>query len=98
MTIVMPAYERNISLTVIYKGENYSIQTYPNEYCSLMTLISDHLAIAGFGLCCGMGSCGTCLVTIGNKYTATSRLSLACDIQINDELSNTQIIISDQRY
>jgi aerobic-type carbon monoxide dehydrogenase small subunit (CoxS/CutS family) len=94
----MPANERNISLTIIYKGESYPIQTYLNEYGSLMTLISDHLAIPGFGLCCGMGSCGTCLVTIGNKYALASRPVLACDTQVNDELANTQITISDQRY
>lgn len=62
MTIAMPANERNISLTIIYKGEKYPVQTYPNEYNSLMSLISVHLAIPGFGLCCGMGSCCTCLV------------------------------------
>lgn len=94
----MPANERNISLTVIYKDEVYPIQTYLNEYGSLMTLISDHLAIPGFGLCCGMGSCGTCLVTIGNKYTSVSRSVMACGMQVNDELSNTQITISEQRY
>lgn len=94
----MPVDERNISLTIIYKDESYPIQTYLNEYGSLMTLISDHLAIAGFGLCCGMGSCGTCLVTITSKYTSVSRSVMACDMQINDELSNTQITISEQRY
>jgi len=94
----MPANERNIFLTIICKDENYPIQTYLNEYGSLMTLISDHLAIPGFGLCYGMGSCGTCLVAIGNKYASASRSVLACDMQINDELSNTQITISDQRY
>jgi len=94
----MPADKRNIPLTLIYQGENYPIQTYLNEYYSLMTLISDHLTIPGFGLCSGMGSCGTCLVTIGNKYASVPRSVLACDMQINDELSNTQITISDQRY
>ena len=94
----MSANERDISLTIIYKGENYPIQTYLNEYGSLMTLISDHLVIAGFGLCCGMGSCGTCLVTISNKYASASRSVMACGMQINDELSNTQITFSDQRY
>ena len=64
----MPVDTNNIPLTLIYQGENYPMQTYVNEYHSLMNLISDHLAIANFGLCCGMGSCGACLVTIGNKY------------------------------
>lgn len=94
----MSVDKRNISLTIIYKDESYPIQTYLNEYGSLMTLISDHLAITGFGLCCGMGSCGTCLVTIKSKYSSVSRSVMACDMQINDELSNTQITISDQRY
>jgi aerobic-type carbon monoxide dehydrogenase small subunit (CoxS/CutS family) len=94
----MPADERNIPLTLIYKGETYRINTYANEYHSLMTLISDHLAISGFGLCCGMGSCGTCMVEIANKYSLITRFVLACDISINDELANTQITVTDQRY
>lgn len=94
----MSVDKTNISLTLIYKGENYQVQTYTNEFHTLMTLISYHLAVTGFGLCCGMGSCGTCMVQIGNKYSSRTLYILACDIQINDELSNTQIIIPDQGY
>jgi hypothetical protein len=88
----------NIQLTLIYHGETYPIRTYTNEYYSLMTLISEHLAIAGFGLCSGMGSCGTCMVQINDKYSSTTKHILACGTRVNDELSNTQIIISDQSY
>jgi aerobic-type carbon monoxide dehydrogenase small subunit (CoxS/CutS family) len=94
----MPADERNIPLTLIYQGENYPLQTYTNEYYSLMVLISEHLGIAGFGLCCGMGSCGSCMVSIGNKYASIIRHVLACDIHIDDELSNTLITIPDQQF
>ncbi|MGZ3758189.1 MAG: hypothetical protein ACXVAY_17120 [Mucilaginibacter sp.] len=94
----MPADELNIQLTLIYRGETYRINTYTNEYYSLMTLISDHLAISGFGLCCGMGSCGTCMVELANKYSSIARFVMACNIPINDELANTQITIADQRY
>ena len=94
----MLAHERDILLTIIYQDDSYPIRTYKNEYCSLMPLIADHLAIGGFDLCCGMGSCGTCLVTIGNKHTLTSTPVLACDLQINDALSNMQITIPDQCY
>ncbi|MDB5109340.1 MAG: 2Fe-2S iron-sulfur cluster binding protein [Mucilaginibacter sp.] len=94
----MSADKYNIPLTLIYQGENYPIQTYVNEYHSLMTLISNHLAVVGFGLCCGMRSCGTCMVEIGNKYSSVTIHVLACDIPINDELSNTEITIPDQRY
>ena len=87
-----------ISITLIYKGDSYIIHTYTNEYYSLMTLISDRLAITGFALCCGMGSCGTCMVELGNQYTPIKKRVLACDIQITDELSNTQVIIDEPRY
>jgi hypothetical protein len=46
----------NILMTLIYQGDSYIIDTYNNEYYSLMTLISDHLVISCFGLCCGMGA------------------------------------------
>ncbi len=89
---------KNIPLTLLYQGEAYPVRAFDNEYYSLMTLISAHLGIVGFGLCSGMGSCGTCLVEIGTKYSAATRLVLACDIRVNDELSNTQITIPNQRY
>jgi succinate dehydrogenase/fumarate reductase-like Fe-S protein len=94
----MPADKNNILLTLIYKGEYHPISTYTNEYSSLMTLISNRMAIPGFGLCCGMGSCGTCMVTIGNKYTSISRPVLACETRVDDELANTQITIPEPRY
>lgn len=94
----MPADMSNISLTLIYRGETYPVRTYTNEYYSLMTLISEHLAIAGFGLCSGMGSCGTCMVQMGNKYSSTTKHILACGTRVNDGLSNTQITIADQFY
>lgn len=91
--------EKNtILLTLNYLGESYQIQTRPGEYHTLMTLISDHLAIPGFGLCCGMGSCGTCVVQISSSGSQIKRSVLACDIEINDALSNSQIDIPDKVY
>ena len=90
--------DTNIPLMLLYLGETYPVCTFDNEYYSLMALISAHLGIVGFGLCSGMGSCGTCLVEMGTKYSAATRLVLACDILVNDELSNTQITIPNQRY
>jgi aerobic-type carbon monoxide dehydrogenase small subunit (CoxS/CutS family) len=90
--------KHTILFTLFHKGETYPVQTYPNEYYSLMTLISDRLTIPGFGLCCGMGSCGTCIVQISNKYSAVKRQVLSCGVSINDDLANTQIIIPDVIY
>ncbi len=60
-----------------------------------MTLISDYLAIPGFGLCSGMGSCGTCMVEIIENFSNRKRYGLSCEIQVSDDLANTKIIISD---
>ena len=90
--------EKTIQLTLVYLGESHKIQTDTKSYHSLMTLISDHLAIPGFGLCCGMGSCGTCLVELANSFAALKRPILACGIQIDDALSNTCIFIPDKVY
>jgi hypothetical protein len=87
-----------IQLTLIYKGETNRLQTYPNQYHSLMTLISDNLAVPGFGLCSGMGSCGTCVVQISDNFGAVKRNVLACDIHINDSLANACVYIPDARW
>ena len=91
--------EKNtILFTLYYLGESYPVQTRRGEYHNLMNLISDHLAIPGFGLCCGMGSCGTCLVSISNPHSTIKRPVLACGIDVNDELSNVRIDIPDKIY
>jgi hypothetical protein len=56
-----------------------------------MNLISQHLAIPGFGLYSGMGSCGTCVVDICDKYSKSSRSEFSCAILINDTIANTEI-------
>jgi ferredoxin len=79
--------KHTILFTVLYKDEEYQIQTARGKYFSLMSLLSDYLNISGFGLCSGMGSCGTCLVEIDGTP------SLSCEIPVNDELANTMIKI-----
>lgn len=68
--------DRNITITIVYQGESYSIKTYPNEYRNLMMLIYDRLATEEFGECLGMGKCGTCVVEIlesPNELTSFDR-------------------------
>jgi 2Fe-2S ferredoxin len=55
---------KDIAVSVLYDGESHEIQTYTNEYRSLMMLIYDKIYTEGFGECLGMGKCGTCLVEI----------------------------------
>jgi succinate dehydrogenase/fumarate reductase-like Fe-S protein len=76
-----------ILFTLIYGNEEYHVQTRERKYLTLMTLISDYVNISGFGLCCGMGSCGTCLVKIDGCYT------LACQVPVDDWLANSKIEI-----
>ena len=85
--------KNTILFTIIFQALEYKVQTRRNQYYSLMTLISDHLALPDFGLCSGMGSCGTCLIEIKENYLNRKRTGLSCNIQINDDLSNTVIII-----
>ena len=74
------------------------MQTNHNAYPSLMSLVCDYLGPAGFGLCCGMGSCGTCVVQINHPGSQVNRSVLACDVAINDELANANIIVPDRIY
>ncbi len=94
----MPEQKNTIIITLCYQNESFEIATYANEYYSLMTLISDKLGVPGLGLCCGMGSCGTCMVQIYDKYNPAKRNVLACDIQINDDIANKCVIVPDKVY
>jgi len=87
--------EKNIFFTLEYKQNRFPVRVARNEYHSLMCLISDHLAPDGFGLCSGMGSCGTCMVTICDNEYGGRETTLSCDIAVNDELANTIIIVSE---
>ena len=94
----MTSEENTIMLTLVLDDKEYRIQTNRNQYHTLMTLIADHLSILGFGLCSGMGSCGTCLVKISEKYSPIERFELSCGVQISDELANTKITIAGHNY
>lgn len=87
-----------ILFTLVYKNEQFAVQAARNEYRSLRSLISDRLSISGFGLCSGMGSCGTCMVNIcsGNSRQGVSTLS--CNVAVNDILANTEITIPERLY
>ena len=94
----MGTEKNTIILTLVYQEKEYQVQTRRDQYHTLMTLIADHLPILDFGLCCGMGSCGTCMVEINGKYSAKRQFTLSCDVQINDALANTTIIIPSKNY
>ena len=82
-----------ILFTLEYMAKDYPVQTSKNEYYSLMTLISDYLSIPGFGLCSGMGSCGTCTIELLSKHVNVKKSMLSCGIAVNDSLANSRIII-----
>ena len=94
----MPAEKSTIFFSLVYKGQDYQVHTYRNQYYSVMTLIADHLAIDGFGICCGMGSCGTCRVNIREHHSPASRSVLACDLRVDDSLSHCTIEIPANLY
>lgn len=94
----MGTEKNTILLTLVYQDKQYPVQTRRDQYHTLMTLISDHLSILGFGLCCGMGSCGTCMVKINEKHSLIERFALSCEVQVSNELANTQITIAENNY
>jgi aerobic-type carbon monoxide dehydrogenase small subunit (CoxS/CutS family) len=94
----MSTEKNTILITLVYQDQQYQVQTRKNQYHSLMTLIVDHLALPEFGLCCGMGSCGTCMVQINEKYSPIEQFVLSCDVLLNEALSNTTIIIPKRNY
>jgi len=94
----MKPEEDNIIFTLVYLEKEYRVCTHRNKYHSLMVLIADYLSLPGFGLCSGMGSCGTCMVNIKEKNSPFVWHALSCDVQVNDELANTIIYIPTQLY
>ncbi|MCC6258234.1 MAG: hypothetical protein IT254_07930 [Chitinophagaceae bacterium] len=85
--------ENTIQFTLHFKDESIAITTLKNKHHSLMSLISDQLAIPGFGLCCGMGSCGECRVRIQKKEGIPGIEVQSCGVAINEELNQTEIFI-----
>lgn len=79
---------KTIHFTLVIGSEEFLIQTSRSQYHSLMTLISDRFNLADFGLCSGMGSCGSCDVEIDGEMV------LACETAVNDSLANTRIVVS----
>ena len=87
-----------ICFSILYRGQEVPVRTYQNQYFSLMSLIADKLDIQGFGLCSGMGSCGTCLLSIYSEKNTLQRTTLSCQVRVNDELANLKIIVPDRTY
>ncbi len=85
--------------TLVHQEVHYPIAAAPREYSSLMHLISLNLGIVGFGLCSGMGSCGTCMVAIHSRqqYRSVTH-SLSCGRAITEDLANATIIIPNEYY
>ncbi len=87
-----------ITFTISYQGQEFLVRTYHNQYFSLMSLIVDKLQMQGFGICSGMGSCGTCLLSIYHDTSPLKRTTLSCQVGINDELANVKVVVPDKIY
>lgn len=77
--------KNKISLFVIENNNKNAIETYVNEYASLMFLLKDKLFLDDFGACGGVGRCATCIVDIKgikgdsnrkerNEYTTLNKI------------------------
>jgi hypothetical protein len=86
--------DKNIIIfTISHEGREYQMQTNGDQYESLMSLISDHLPVSGFGICYGGGCCGTCGVEIREDCSGERKFTLSCEIKIDDELANKRIVV-----
>lgn len=86
----------NIRLTVIWDEESYEIQTFPNEYRSLMMLIFDRISPEEFGVCLGMGKCGTCMVEVIQSSMLTDFDRNESNTLIKHGISNPNIRLACQ--
>ena len=92
----MAPAENPILFTLVHDGQELPVHTSDDQYFSLMALISDRLSLQEFGLCSGMGSCGTCMVDIYDGLQLEKR-TLSCCVQVNDELANTKIVVPERK-
>lgn len=81
--------KHQITFSLIFKGQQYPVKVMKSQYFSVMTLIADTLPITGFGLCSGMGSCGTCLVQLNGKDI------LSCELAVNESLADASIRVNE---
>lgn len=92
-------YQRNnIIFTLVYRKEEYIIQTRVGQYFSLMDAISQNLMIECFGICSGMGSCGTCMVKMKMPQSKLYEYKLSCGVNIDYSICNKIITVFNNRY
>ncbi len=95
----MPGNEPdNLSFTLVFNDEQYAVHTSVHASVSLMGLIAGRLGLPGFGLCSGMGSCGTCRVSICDKRDRVQGEALSCMLTINQSLNGCFIILPEIFY
>jgi ferredoxin len=82
-----------ILFTILHNGHEVSVRAKEDQYSSLMSLIADKIPMQGFGLCSGMGSCGTCLVSIYDRNSRLEKVALSCQVRVNDDLTSSKIIL-----
>jgi len=78
--------ETYIEINLVWNGMPTRVRVRPSEFHSLMGLISSKLAIPGFGICNGMGSCGTCYVRIDDEQGRGEMRLLSCAVPVNELL------------
>lgn len=99
----MQAPTKNISISVSHDGECYEIQTYTNEYRSLMMLIYDRIYTESFGECLGMGKCGTCMVEIMSSehelscYERNENMTLLRNIKAKENIRLSCQLVIDEK-
>lgn len=91
--------EANIIIfTLVYNEEEHIIQTRVGEYFSLMDVISQNLMLDCFGICSGMGSCGTCMVKMNMPQIEPCEYKLSCAVDIDYDICNKVVTIPNDRY
>lgn len=95
--------KKDITVSVSYDGECHEIQTYTNEYRSLMMLIYDRIYTESFGECLGMGKCGTCLVEViscrraPTGYDRNENMTLLRNIKAKENIRLSCQLVIDEK-
>jgi hypothetical protein len=82
-----------VAFKILHAGCEVVVTAREDQYFSLMSLIVDKIPVQNFGICSGMGSCGTCAVSVYDCNGKFRKTTLSCQIRLDHDLDDSRIVL-----